>query len=104
MSELKLLTASLAGGELREGARFRRETSSFQSLQFSADGKFAFFPSKEQNGGPIRIDLATGKISPLGAPLQDVRNIAVHPSGRRMAIQTGAPEKEIWIAENILPR
>ncbi|HEX6159768.1 MAG TPA: hypothetical protein VF111_06355 [Thermoanaerobaculia bacterium] len=79
---------------LREPPVLRGESmkAAIRGLALAADGRSAF--AGGEDGSIVRIDLAGGKIAPIGAVSGAVRSIAVH--GDRLAVGSSAGELRVW--------
>lgn len=105
-----LLLLPVNGGEPRLAATWKSYGGDFRaSLSFTTDGKSAIVRADTSEAANtlsdlLRIELASGKVTPLDVARIRVQNPSVHPSGRKIVFKAGAIALEIWTAENILPR
>lgn len=59
-----------------------------------------------QNGEPValwRVDVADGRMEPIGISAIGLREVRIHPDGRRIAFTAGWPTLDLWVMENFLP-
>ena len=49
------------------------------------------------------IDVAGGEPTEVGLSMVMLREVRVHPDGKRIAFTAGAPYREVWVMENFLP-
>jgi Tol biopolymer transport system component len=101
-----VVVVSLAGGEARDVLRSGQMVWPW-STAWAPDSRGVLFvkqpnpdnPKTElwlvpvQGGEPRKLD--------LGAP--DMRELCVHPDGRRIAFTSGGDRSEVWVMENFLP-
>ena len=74
---------------------------------FSPDGRYLIFrrEGREGTSGIWRIPAEGGEHQRLELGMRGVRDLRVHPDGRRVAF-TASPRKgktEVWVMENFLP-
>jgi Tol biopolymer transport system component len=50
-----------------------------------------------------RVDVASGHSEAIGLSKVGLREVRLHPDGRRFAFTAGWPTREIWVMENFLP-
>jgi Tol biopolymer transport system component len=107
-SALKVMPA--AGGEPRELLRVQGPES-ITTLAWMPDGRHLLFARgnmtrtdpRKQAAELYRIASAGGEPQPLGLAMKHLRDLRVHPDGRRIAFTAGMGEMEIWVLENSLP-
>jgi Tol biopolymer transport system component len=107
-SALKVMPA--AGGEVRELLRVK-EPESITTIAWTPDGRHLLFARgnmartdpRKQAAELYRIASAGGEPQPLGLAMKHLRDLRVHPDGRRIAFTAGLGEMEIWVLENFLP-
>ncbi len=94
---VKLMPA--AGGPARELYR-QPQPGRIVSLTWTPDGRYLLFAKRNQlwrlpaqGGEPEQLDLA----------MDGLRDLRVHPDGRRLAFTAGRNRQEIWVMENFLP-
>lgn len=108
-SQLMLLPSG--GGEARLLAEFPTQDTDAHAkgLAWTADGKYILArqgkeprPEEKNPTGILRIEVTTGKITPLDFEASWAQSLSIHPSGRKIVFQSGRRVMEIWAAENIL--
>ena len=93
--------APVAGGERRE--LFRLEsTNDGCRLTWTPDSRYVL--CRIQEGQVWRIAASGGEARKLAIPVKGLREIRVHPDGKRVAMWVQEPGSEIWVLENFLPR
>jgi dipeptidyl aminopeptidase/acylaminoacyl peptidase len=105
--EIELLALPVIGGEPRSLASstvFKTFPAQFP-FTFTPDGKFILISwAKEPKRSEIvRVEIATGKVEPTGLEGTAISHPEVDPSGKKIFFADGQMQREIWIAENILP-
>ena len=90
--------APVGGGELRE--LFRLE--SCRLLCWTPDSRYVLCRNEE--GQVWRISASGGEARKLAIPVKGLRELRVHPDGKRVAMWTQEPGFEIWVLENFLPK
>ena len=107
-AQLMLLPAS--GGEARVVAEFPTQDtdSRAKGIAWSPDGRYILArqgkdpkPEEKNPTGILRIEVATGKMTPLEFEASWAQSLSLHPSGRKIVFQAGHRTLEIWAAENI---
>jgi dipeptidyl aminopeptidase/acylaminoacyl peptidase len=77
---------------------------------WSADGRFLFVvrqgtdPKTPLHNQVWRVPLDDGAPEPLGITGENVGDLRLDPSGRRLAFVSGSETSELWVMEHILPR
>jgi Tol biopolymer transport system component len=105
--ELTLVPAN--GGQARVAAAFRAQRASVAG-SFTPDGKsvLALLNSANPPGSQTivtdvaAIDLATGKLEPIGLRQGRLTALSLDSSGKQLLFSAGSRKLEVWIAENIL--
>jgi len=92
--------APVAGGERRE--LFRLESNDGCRLSWTPDSRYVL--CRNQEGQVWRIPASGGGARKLAIPVKGVRELRVHPDGKRVAMWVEEPGVEIWVLENFLPR
>jgi len=92
--------APVAGGERRELFRLESANDSCR-LTWTPDSRYVLC-SKE--GQVWRIPASGGETRKLAIPVKGLRELRVHPDGKRVAMWVQEPGSEIWVLENFLPR
>ena len=108
-SALKLMPA--AGGEPRELLRVEKPEfiPGYSGLAWTPDSRHVLFVKARMAGNAYpktelwRAAVDTGEARNLGLTVERLRNISLHPAGRRIAFDAGLPKAEIWALENLLP-
>jgi len=96
-----------AGGQSREV--FRPPTPEMgsganrHSLAWSRDQRFLLWVRGDKN--LWKVPVAGGQPEKVGIPMENIKNLAVHPDGRQLVFDaaTEEPTREIWALENLLP-
>ena len=65
------------------------------------DSRYVLCLDKE---GVWRIPASGGEARKLAIPVKGLRQLVVHPDGKRVAMWVQEPGSEIWVLENFLPR
>jgi Tol biopolymer transport system component len=88
------------GGERHEIFRLE-STNDYCSLTWTPDSRYVLC-SKE--GKVWRIPASGGEVRKLAVPVKGLRELRVHPDGKRVAMWVQEPGSEIWVLENFLSR
>jgi dipeptidyl aminopeptidase/acylaminoacyl peptidase len=102
--ELKVMRA--AGGEARD--LLRGVPMSFPgSLAWAPDGQSVLFV-KQPNPNDLKTELwliavQGGEPRKLDLTAKNMRELRIHPDGRRIAFTSGGDKSEVWAMENFLP-
>jgi Tol biopolymer transport system component/beta-lactamase regulating signal transducer with metallopeptidase domain len=96
-SSLQVIPA--AGGEPRELLRVKAPEW-INTVAWMPDGRHLLFGRRDEAWW---IAVAGGEPQPLGLAMKHLRDLRVHPDGRRIAFTAGLGEMEIWVMENFLP-
>ncbi|MGH9253546.1 MAG: LpqB family beta-propeller domain-containing protein [Vicinamibacterales bacterium] len=97
-----------AGGQSREVFRPANELGSTgslrQALAWTRDQRFLLWVRGDKS--LWKVPAAGGQPEKVGIPMENIKNLAVHPDGRQLVFDaaTGEPTEEIWALENFLPR
>ncbi len=82
----------------------------FQNIAWTPDGRHLLFTKHFAAGGSesekvelCRVAVDSGEEQDLGLSLQGIRDLSIHPDGRRIAFTVMRDVTEIWIMENLLP-
>lgn len=110
-----LKTMLSSGGDIREIVRIKppEYIPGYSGLAWTPDGRFIlYFTAREGAGGAEkaelwktelwRVDVRSGERKSFGLTMDRMRNIALHPDGKRVAFDSGNPKVEIWVMENFL--
>ena len=90
----------VAGGERRE--IFRLDSTNDRCfLTWTPDSRHVLC---SQDGLVWRIPASGGEARKLAIPVKGLRQLCVHPDGKRVAMWVQEPGSEIWVLENFLPR
>lgn len=102
---LKLLPTT--GGDPRELLRAQKEERIRRLFAWTPDGRYLLFgkshSTEEQTIVLWRIPTEGGEPQKLGLAREGLRNLRVHPNGRRIAFTAGHFKNEVWVMENFLP-
>src|SRR5450759_5009828 len=93
--------APVAGGERRELFRLESANDSCR-LTWTPDSRYVLCLNQE--GQVWRIAASGGETRKLAIPVKGLRELRVHPDGKRVAMWAQEPGSEIWVLENFLPR
>lgn len=101
----RLLVMPAAGGEPREVHRYEAEGHVLGNVAWSRDGRSIFYPVEGEDGQHQlwRAFVAGGPPQKIDVTMGYVRNLRVHPDGRRIAFDSGSGGAEVWVMENFLP-
>jgi beta-lactamase regulating signal transducer with metallopeptidase domain/Tol biopolymer transport system component len=107
-SVLKVMPST--GGEPRELLRVQRPET-IKSIAWMPDGRHVLYARgnwkstdpRTQETEVWRIPVSGGVPQRVGLAMNRLRDLCVHPDGRRVAFTAGEPEIEIWVMENFLP-
>ena len=72
---------------------------------WTPDGRALVFTRRPRDGAALElwtIDARGGVPQPLGLSLNALRDVSVHPDGRRLTFTAGAPVIEVWAIDNAL--
>jgi len=89
-----------AGGERREILRLD-STNDRCFLTWTPDSRCVLC---SKDGQVWRIPVSGGEARKLAIPVKGLRQLSVHPDGKRVAMWAQEPGSEIWVLENFLPR
>jgi len=93
--------APVAGGEPR--GIFRLETTDdYCRLCWTPDSRYVL--CRNQEGQVWRIPASGGEARKLAIPVKGLRELRMHPDGKRVAMWVEEPGLDIWVLENFLPR
>ena len=101
-----------AGGALRELIRLEKGENipGFGPLVWSPDGSQILFTKGGTSPQGMRFELwrvpaEGGKPHKTDLAMDGLREVRIHPDGRRIAFSAGRPESaEVWVMENFLPK
>ena len=101
------------GGQARELLRVKKPDSIpyRRGLAWTPDGHHLLFGKPRQTDSPQeqtielwRIPAEGGEPQRLGLAMENLRDVTVHPDGRRIAFSAGKEGAEVWVLENFLPK
>ena len=108
---LKVMPAT--GGEAREICQIQRPAyfPGNTRLVWSPDGERILFvrggqdPTKpqDQTYELWQVSAAGGEPQKLGLTMERLRDLSLHPDGKRLAFSAGQTKLEVWVMENFLP-
>ena len=91
-----------AGGQPRQIHRQPRSAGRIYSVTWTRDGRYLLFSRRGEvwrvpadGGGAVKLDLPR---------MESLRELRVHPDGRRLAFTAGVGAAEVWVMENLWPR
>jgi Tol biopolymer transport system component len=101
---------SIDGSESRELFRSEERIVNRAGLEWSADGRYIYFAVVLEGGRRaykaeiLRVSVAAGRSQRLGIVMKDMRDIALHPDGSRIAFaaSSNGQSPSIWTLENFL--
>jgi len=93
--------APVAGGERRGIFRLESANDSCR-LCWTPDSRYVL--CRNQEGQVWRIPASGGEARKLAIPVKGLRELRVHPGGKRVAMWVEEPGSQIWVLENFLPR
>ncbi len=96
-----LSLAPVAGGEPRGIFRLESAGDSCR-LCWTPDSRYVL--CRNQEGQVWRIPASGGEARKLAIPVKGLRELRVHPGGKRVVMWVEEPELDIWVLENYLPR
>lgn len=107
-----LKTMLVSGGDIREIVRVKKPEfiPGYSGLAWTPDGRFVLYFTALQGPQGVektelwRVDVGTGERKSFGLTMDRMRNIALHPDGKRIAFDSGMPKIEIWVMENFLSK
>ncbi len=107
-----LKTMSTSGEDIRVIVRVKNPEyiPGYSGLAWSPDGRYVlYFKARQthQNSEETelwRVDVETGECRPFGLTMERMRNLTLHPDGKRVAFDSGMPKVEIWVMENFLDK
>ncbi|MBI4889875.1 MAG: PD40 domain-containing protein [Acidobacteria bacterium] len=90
----------IAGGPQRQLLQLD-DTNDYCLASWTPDSRNLLCP---KNGQVWRIPIEGGDVRKLAISIKGLRELSVHPDGKRVAIWAQEPGAEIWVLENFLPR
>ena len=108
-----LMLMPVAGGEPR--LLYQVEPPSFipgnSTFEWTADGKEVQFVMGTETPGNLeeqtwdlwRVRVETGEARKCGFAMDRLRDVRLHPDGKRITFTAGRGKSEIWVLENFLP-
>jgi Tol biopolymer transport system component len=90
-----------AGGQSRDVYRQPRGSGRIYSVTWTPDSRHLVF---SRRGEIWRVPAEGGDAVKLGLPkMESLRELRVHPDGRRLAFTAGVGAAEVWVMENLWP-
>jgi Tol biopolymer transport system component len=110
--DITLKTMLVSGGDIHEIVRVKNPEwiPGYSGLAWTPDGRFVLYFTALQGPQGVektelwRVDVGTGERKSFGLTMDRMRNISLHPDGKRIAFDSGMPKIEIWMMENFLPK
>ena len=102
---MRLWTVVASTGESAVAGDFPAAVNDIRGVAWSPDGEdlYVTVNLQEQPRQLWRVPTAGGIPEETGLDLEKLRDVAIHPDGRQIALESGSPEVEIWALENFLP-
>ncbi len=109
--DITLKTMLVSGGDIREIVRVKipEYIPGYSGLAWTPDGRFVLYftarldPQGVEKTELWRVQVETRECKSFGLAMDRMRNIALHPDGKRIAFDSGMPKIEVWVMENFLP-
>ncbi|MFN2498719.1 MAG: tetratricopeptide repeat protein [Pyrinomonadaceae bacterium] len=108
---IKVMPAN--GGEARDIYQFTAEFGGNSRLIWTPDGQRILFVLRQDPARPDKpsdqtfelwqVSAAGGEPQRLGLPSERLRDLALHPDGKRLAFAAGQTKNEVWVMKNFLP-
>jgi Tol biopolymer transport system component len=109
---LKIIPAG--GGEARDVCQITAVFSGNSRLVWTPDGQRILFVRRQDVATPAKpadqtfelwqVSATGGEPQRLGLPMERLRDLSLHPEGRRLAFSAGQNKPEVWVMENFLPK
>ena len=100
--ERDLMVLPTSGGEPRRVLTFEGHFD----LAWSPDGNYLYFikeSSREEPKQVWRVPIEGGEAEYTGLAKKWLRNLQIHPDGRKVSFHAGQRRWEVWLMENFLP-
>lgn len=100
-----LMVMPVAGGQPRELLRVRQGSLARNLLTWTPDGEAILFGKvgSQQKTEVWQIPADGGEPEKLELALEGLRDLRIHPDGRRVTFSAGEHKAEVWVLENFLP-
>jgi tricorn protease-like protein len=96
---LRIIPAT--GGQAEQIHRQPRGVGRIYSVAWTRDGRYLLF---SRRGELWRVPAEGGDAVKLELPrMESLRELRVHPDGRRLAFTAGAGAAEVWVMDNLWP-
>jgi Tol biopolymer transport system component len=104
--DFELMLVPTSGGEAMKAVTFHGDSRPAAG-SFTPDGKRVLVTRRQGSSAAAKteiasVELGTGKIESSDVKQSQMRMFTLDASGKRLFFSAGAPQNEIWIAENIL--
>ena len=100
--ERELVVLPTSGGDPRRVLTFEGHFD----LAWSPDGRYLYFIKESRREEPVevwRVPVEGGEAEYTGLARKWLRNLQIHPDGRRVSFEAGQRRWEVWVMENFLP-
>ena len=100
--ERDLMVLPTSGGEPRRVLTFEGHFD----LAWSPDGNYLYFIKESSREEPVevwRVPIEGGEAEYTGLARERLRNLQIHPDGRKVSFEAGRVGWEVWVMENFLP-
>ena len=102
----------IKGGEARDVCQIAKDPGAHR-LIWTPDGQKILFTLRRQDvAKPVNSDqtfelwqvsAAGGQPQKVGLAMERLRDLSLHPDGKRLAFAAGQSKPEVWVMENFLP-
>ena len=102
----------IKGGEARDVCQIAGDPGAHR-LIWTPDGQKILFTLRRQDPAkPVNSDqtfelwqvsAAAGQPQKVGLAMERLRDLSLHPDGKRLAFGAGQSKPEVWMMENFLP-
>lgn len=92
----------VAGGEARELVQVAADN--MPAIAWTRDSRAVLFARPGRSALELwGVPAEGGEARKLGLAMEGLRDLRVHPDGRRIVFGAGQPRAEVWVMENFLP-
>jgi len=98
-----LLAVPVAGGQPRTLVRLKQPEHFLAGFAWSPDSRYVYFPRTDNSGTDLlRVPASGGPVESTPLHMPTIRNLSIHPDGKRIAFQSGDPDWELWALDGFL--